>query len=289
MGFDIGQQSRRGQLAQRHARHRRSQRIATEGGAVAAELQRLRSVFGHQHRADGKTAAQPFRQRHDIRHDTIPLMRPELAAAAHAGLDLVEHQQRANLIATRTQMREETRRRRHDTALALHRLDQHRRHIGIEQRIERGHIVERGVTETAGQRLETLLVFGCAVVTVWCAVNEPLKLMMVRCCGARPAFAAWRRTSLIAAPLASARSCRRTRAMRNRLRLALSHRSGGSLRKMLLVCQSLSACSCSAARMSGSPCPSALTAMPAAKSTYCGLDIPQSASPARDQAPARGR
>ncbi len=73
--------------------------IAAERGAVRAGRQTLRRVLGREHGAHGKAAAQSLGNRHDIGRDAGPLVCEQLARAAHAGLDFVEHQQQTVLVA----------------------------------------------------------------------------------------------------------------------------------------------------------------------------------------------
>ena len=152
---------RRGQLAQRHARHRRGQRVAAEGGAMRAELHRLRDLGAGQHRTDREPAAQRLGQRHDVGHHAILPVREQRAGAAHAGLDLVQHQQCAVVVAQLAHRAQEAGRSRHHPALALHRFQHHRGHVAAGHGdLELGHIVEIDVAEAAGQGLVAFLVLG---------------------------------------------------------------------------------------------------------------------------------
>ncbi|MCW0462677.1 hypothetical protein NB717_003745 [Xanthomonas sacchari] len=157
----VGGDRRRGQLAQRHPRHRRGQRVAAEGGAVRAELHGLGDLRPGQQRADREAAAQRLGQGHDVGSDLVLPVREQGAGAAHAALDLVQHQQRAVVIAQGPHLRQEARRRRHHPALALHRLQHHRGHIaGGHRRFQLHDVVEVDVAETTGQRLVAFLVLG---------------------------------------------------------------------------------------------------------------------------------
>src|SRR5690606_16230804 len=61
-----------------------------------------RGLFGREAGADGETAAQRLRDRHDVGRDARVFMREELAGPADARLHLVEHEQNALLVAERT-------------------------------------------------------------------------------------------------------------------------------------------------------------------------------------------
>ena len=82
------------------------QRIAAEGGAVSAGAEDLRRRPPRQAGADGYAVGQALGQGHDIGLDAAVLMGEELAGAAHAGLDLVEHQQPAMAVADLPQARQ---------------------------------------------------------------------------------------------------------------------------------------------------------------------------------------
>ena len=84
------------------------------------------------------------------------------AAAAEAGLDLVDHEEDAALVAEPADALEVLGRRRVHAALALHRLEQHRGHRRVEGRLERVEVVPGDVPEALGQRLERLVLGGLA-------------------------------------------------------------------------------------------------------------------------------
>ena len=91
--------------------------------------------------ADRYAIGQTFCQRHDVRVYAVMLVCKPFAGAAHPGLDLVEHQQPALVVAQLAQAGQEVGGRDVDAALTLDRLDQHRDHVRLvlgdgTQRIE---------------------------------------------------------------------------------------------------------------------------------------------------------
>src|SRR3546814_7062479 len=92
------------------------------------------------------------------------LVSEQLAAAAHAALDLVEHQQQAVLVADGTQGAQIVEVGGADAALALNRLDQHRAGFGANRVAQLVHVAEGHEVEAFGDRagaLQVLLVAGC--------------------------------------------------------------------------------------------------------------------------------
>ena len=107
-------------------RHR--QRIAAEGRAVRAGRHALGGLGGREAGAEREAAADALGDRHDVGRDAGPLIGEQFAGAADAGLDLVEDQQQAVLVAELAQRRAGTAASTtRDAALALDRLDQDRR------------------------------------------------------------------------------------------------------------------------------------------------------------------
>ena len=89
---------------------RHGERIAAEGRAVRAGHHALGGLVGGQERADRKAAADALGDRHYVRRDAGPLVREQLAGAAHAALHLVEHQQQPVPVAHLPQRLEQCRR-----------------------------------------------------------------------------------------------------------------------------------------------------------------------------------
>ena len=103
-----------------------------------------------QHRADREAAAQAFRARQDVGHDTLLHVGKERAGTAHAALDLVQDQERA--VGRRQPPRrvQELRRARNHAPFTLHRLQDHRADLvaGLrEYLLQRRHVVVRDVRE----------------------------------------------------------------------------------------------------------------------------------------------
>src|SRR3546814_19405261 len=94
---------------------------------MGTEHHAARRLFGREARAEREAAADPLRARHDVGCQAILLMGIEGAGARDAALDFVEDQHQVALVADIAQRLQEGLRRRTDTALALHRLDQETR------------------------------------------------------------------------------------------------------------------------------------------------------------------
>ena len=80
---------------------RAGQRVAAEGRAVGAGGHAGRGARGGEAGADREAAAQPLGDGGDVGRDARLLAGEQRAGAAHAGLDLVEDQQQAVLVAQR--------------------------------------------------------------------------------------------------------------------------------------------------------------------------------------------
>ncbi len=83
-----------------------------------------RRLVGCQTGAQGKPAADPLGDGHDVGCDPRILMRKKAPRAAHAALNFVCDQKQTVLIAKRTQPFQKGVLSRNDTTLALYRLDQ---------------------------------------------------------------------------------------------------------------------------------------------------------------------
>jgi hypothetical protein len=118
--------------AQRLARHRHAERVAAVGRAVVAGLEHIHHlVVGENRRHRVHPAGQGLADDHDVRSYALVLVREELAGAAEAGLDLVDHEQHPVLVGELAQPAEVAVRRHHDPGLALDRLDQDGRDVGV--------------------------------------------------------------------------------------------------------------------------------------------------------------
>ena len=94
--------------------------------------------------------------------DAGPFIGEELAGAADAGLDLVEDQEQAVLVAEAAQFAQEGVRHRADAALALDRLDHERRRLGADDGLQGLDILERHLVEAFDLRAEALEILGLA-------------------------------------------------------------------------------------------------------------------------------
>ncbi len=108
-------------------------------------------------RADRHAVAERLGHRDDVGHHTEPLVTEPRAAAAEAGLHLVDHEEDPALVAEPADALEVLGGGGVDAALALHGFEQHRGHRRIEGRLERVEVVPGDVPEALGQRLERLV------------------------------------------------------------------------------------------------------------------------------------
>ena len=116
-----------------------------------------RRPLGRQHRTQRKAPANPLGHHHDVRRDPGPFMREKPPRAPHPALHLVQDQKRPRLVAERAQAAQAGLRHRPDAALALHRLDQDRPHIGRpDRRLERGMIPPGQLREARQKRAKAL-------------------------------------------------------------------------------------------------------------------------------------
>ena len=113
-----------------------------------------RGARGGEAGADREAAAQPLGDGGDVRAHARLLAGEQRAGAAHAGLDLVEHQQQAVLVAEGAQVLQALRRHRPDAALALDRLDQDGGGLGADRGVQRLVVAERHDVEARQQRIE---------------------------------------------------------------------------------------------------------------------------------------
>ena len=161
---------------------RAGQGIAAEGGAMRAGDHARRGAGRGEAGADREAAAQTLGDGGDVRAHIRLLAGEQRARAAHAGLDLVEHEQQTLIVAEATQVLQEPGRRRPDAALALDRFDQDRRRLGSDCGAQRLIVAERDDVEAGQQRLEAFDSFLLpaaaeipAIVRPW---NAPWKVTM---------------------------------------------------------------------------------------------------------------
>ena len=138
--------------------HRRGEGVAAERRAVGAGDHHARAGVPRHHRPDRDPAGQRLRERHHVGLDAPVLVRPEAPGAPHAGLDLVEHEERAALVAQPAKDGQVAVGRDVDPALALDRLDQDGRRPVVDRALHRLDVAERDVLEAGQQRLEAVLV-----------------------------------------------------------------------------------------------------------------------------------
>ena len=130
------------------------QRIAAEGRTVRARRHAGCGFRGGKTGPDRESAAERFRERHDVGGDAEALVGEQVAGAAHAGLHLVEDQQQAVARRTIGAAPKKVRRGRHP-ALALHRLDHDGRGLRTDRLLDRFEIAMRHLVEAVQRRPET--------------------------------------------------------------------------------------------------------------------------------------
>ena len=149
---------------QHRQRRAAGERIAAEGGSMGAGREGLGCPTPRETRAYGHAVTERLGDRHDIRNRFAVLMSEPASGAAHAGLDLVQHQQPIVPVAERTQPGEIIILRHDHAAFAKHRFDQHRDHFRVAGgNFRQGFDIVVGEThETLHQRLEASVHFWVA-------------------------------------------------------------------------------------------------------------------------------
>jgi hypothetical protein len=110
--------------------------------------------------AHWKAAADALGDGHDVGPDAGPFMGEELARTPDAGLNLVEDQKQAVLVAELPKRAQPLGRDGAHTAFALHRLDHDRARLRPDRRLQRLDIVERHLVEALHLGAEALNVLG---------------------------------------------------------------------------------------------------------------------------------
>ncbi|MOA34834.1 hypothetical protein D3C78_1562430 [compost metagenome] len=114
------------------------------------------TFVGRQHCPNRESTTECFGCRQHIRRHAVVHIRIQLAGTTDTGLDFIKNQQRIVAIAQFAQPLQERFIGRHHAALTLHRLDDHRAGIVINQLSCRGQIVINGVTNVRWQRSKIL-------------------------------------------------------------------------------------------------------------------------------------
>ena len=132
---------------QRAERCRAGNRIAAERAAEAAGMHRVHQVRPAGHAGQRQPAGDPLRRGDQVRHDRLVIAGEPVTGAAQAALDLVGDQHDAVSGAELREPGQEPVRRDDEPALALDRLDQHRRDVvladlGVDQ--ARDHVQRLG-------------------------------------------------------------------------------------------------------------------------------------------------
>ena len=119
-------------------------------------------VLPAEHGADRHAVGERLGQGHDVGLDPGVLVGPQAAGPTHAGLDLVEDQQRARGITELAQPRQVVLVGHVDAALALDRLHQDGGGAIVDRPFHRAQVVVGDVLEPRHERLEAVLVLGLA-------------------------------------------------------------------------------------------------------------------------------
>src|SRR5690606_22362436 len=138
--------------------------IAAEGAAVVTRPKETQDVRGREYGGDRvHPAAERLAEDEDVRlRVRLVLIVEQLARAAQAGLNLVEHQQHAVLGAKRASGGEIAGRRDVDTRLGLNRLDEKRDGARSDRALEGGDVAEVDRHEARRERPEVLTVLRLA-------------------------------------------------------------------------------------------------------------------------------
>ena len=110
-------------------RSRLRYRVADVRAADRRVAGRVHDLRAAEHAGERQAAGDRLRDDHQVRLDAVVLDREHPAGAAEAGLNLVDDQHDAVLVADAANARHELRRADDEAAFALHRLDDDRRHL----------------------------------------------------------------------------------------------------------------------------------------------------------------
>src|SRR6185312_2523537 len=108
---------------------------------------------------DRKTAAQRFRERHDVGLDAASLISEQFACTPDAGLYFIEDQQQAVLIAELAQSAQERRRDDAHPTFPLNRFNQDRGRRRADRTFDRIEVSERHLIETIDRWAEAFEIF----------------------------------------------------------------------------------------------------------------------------------
>ena len=136
------------------------QRAAAKGGAVHAGMHGARNLFGAQHRSERKAAGEWLGERGHVGLDAVVLIGAPLAGAAHAGLNLIDDQQRAGGTGQRAGFGEELLRQRTNAAFALDGFDENGADFIGEFGAQIGDVVEADELNAGNDGAEWLAILG---------------------------------------------------------------------------------------------------------------------------------
>jgi hypothetical protein len=136
------------------------QRASAEGGAVHAGVDGARGFFGAEHRAERNAAGEGLGERGDVGLNAVVLIGAPLAGAAHAGLNLIDDEQRAGGAGEGAGFGEELLRERANAAFALDGFDEDGADFVGEFGAQIGDVVEADELDAGNDGAEGLAVLG---------------------------------------------------------------------------------------------------------------------------------
>lgn len=160
LGADVGLQRRVGQLGDHVVGEAAGERVAAKSGAVVADGHLVGDAVVDEHGADGEAVAEGLGRRQDIRVRLLGqvAVRPELAGAAEAALNLVVDEHGADGPGTAGEGDQKVLAGRLHAALALDGLDDDGARLFRHERVDARHVIVRALPEAGHHGRKGLLV-----------------------------------------------------------------------------------------------------------------------------------
>src|SRR5262245_43089876 len=151
------------ELAVEHGGHggqrdRGDERRPAEGRSMGSRYQDAGDILARQHGADRHAVGKRFRERHDVRLDPVVLIGPEPPGPRDAGLDLVDDEERARLVAELAQPAQVVVVGQVHAALALDAFHDDASGAVVDRALHRAQVVVGHVLEAGHQGLKAVLV-----------------------------------------------------------------------------------------------------------------------------------